>query len=281
MRAVRRCGLPTADAVWLDAEGEILGGAPAIIMRRVDAASPTIQYLQAGVYVAADAATRRRMVEGLIGFAARLHALPLDQLNLESLARRGGAGHFIDREIRWAQAELHARFPPVETGERAGLHTEIRATLDAVALRLGAIAPRARRPVLAHGDLTLANVMFDREGAVAAVLDWELCHEGLGEADVAYFLHAARAIASLGDAVASVPPDEDVIAMYRAAGGAVSDWDFASALAAFRLATWGAIGMRRMPPQFWGAQKQMWILQRDQLLAALGSAEGAGGAPPK
>ena len=270
MRAVRGRGLPTADAVWLDEGGEIVDGAPAVIMRRVAGASPSIQYLQAGAYVEAEPAVRRRVVEGLIGFAARLHALPLEDLGLASLKVRGGEGdHFIDREIRWAQAELHARFPEVESGERAALHTEIRQTLDEAAGRLLARAPRDRKPVLAHGDLTLANVMFDSGGDVAAVLDWELCHEGLAEEDIAYFIYAAQAIASLGSVAADVPTQDEILAIYRAAGGVVRDWDFAAALSAFRLATWGAIGMRRMPREFWPAQKQMWELQNGIMSGAI------------
>ena len=270
MRALRARGAPVPDAVWFDEKSEIVRSAPSLIMRRVRGLSPSMVYLQAGVYVAADADTRRRMVEALIGFGARIHALPLAELGLDSLYTRGGEGdHFIDREIRWAQNELHTRFPEVEEGERAVLHTEMRSILDAAADWLRERAPRHRKPVLAHGDLTLANVIYNHDGSVAAMLDWELCHHGLAEEDIAYLIFAARSIAGLGPVKAELPPADDIIAIYRAAGGVVHDWDYAAALSTFRLATWGAIGMRRMPREFWPAQKLTWELQSGFLREAM------------
>jgi aminoglycoside phosphotransferase (APT) family kinase protein len=239
-------------------------------MRRVHARAPNIQYLQQGIFAEADDAKREVMITGLMRVVARLHALDVGDLGLPMLETRGGAGqHFIDREINWALQELRARFPDHEEGERAELHTQIRRTLEETAPVLRARAPHNRKPVLAHGDVTIANTMYNDDGSVAALLDWELSHHGLPEADVAYFLSAAGGIAHMGGAVVTMPSLDQMIACYEAAGGRGQDWDFGAAFAAYRVATWGAIGMRRMPKPFWPAQLAMWEHHRDGLADAM------------
>ncbi|SEH19237.1 Predicted kinase, aminoglycoside phosphotransferase (APT) family [Sphingopyxis sp. YR583] len=270
MRALGEFGLKVPDVRWLDTEGRIVEGADALVMGRIEALTPCIQYLQIGPYAEASVAERDKMLAGLMRFVAQLHAVPAADLGVASLYSRGGEGaYFIDREIDWAQAELHARFPEVEEGERAALHTEMRSTIDAVADVLKRTAPRGLAPTICHGDPTFANAMFDEDRNLVAMLDWELCHHGLPAEDVTYFLSAARVIASLGSTKAD-PPDRDLaIAAYEAAGGKLDHWDFAAALSTFRLATWGAIGMRRMPREHWEGQRLMWELQRSELVAAL------------
>ncbi|HKT73079.1 MAG TPA: phosphotransferase family protein [Steroidobacteraceae bacterium] len=271
MRALRRFGVAAPEARWIDRGGKIVAGSEALIMGRINAPTPCIQYLQAGPYAEASPELRRRMVAQLMSFVAGLHQIRAADFGVPSLWSRGGAGlYFIDREIVWAQNELHARFPGIETGERAALHTDIRQTLDRAAGVLRRIAPQGLEPAIIHGDPTFANAMFDRDGNLVAMLDWELCHHGLPAEDVTYFLSAARVIASLGGIKAEPPGRDEAIAAYEAAGGRPENWDFAAALSTFRLASWGAVGMRRMPREHWPAQKLMWELQKAELSAALG-----------
>ncbi|HJS10530.1 phosphotransferase family protein [Sphingopyxis sp.] len=271
MRALYAAGLPVPDARWLDRKGEIVEGADSLVMGRIKALTPTIQYLQMGPYADATPAERDKMVREIMAFAARLHSVPAAGPDIASLDTRGaGQGdYFLDREITWAQRELHARFPEVEACERAELHTEMRRTIDAAALVLRRRAPRGLEPTVCHGDLTFANAMFDADRELVAMLDWELCHHGLPAQDVSYFLSAARVIASLGSTKADPPERELAVAAYEAAGGTIEHWDYAAALSTFRLATWGAIGMRRMPREHWDGQRLMWELQKSELLAAL------------
>lgn len=270
MHALGAFGLKVPDVRWLDCAGRIVDGADALVMGRITALTPCIQYLQMGPYAEASSIERDKMLAELMTFAAALHAVPAADLGVASLYTRGGEGaYFIDREIDWAQAELHARFPEVEEGERAAMHTEIRRTIDAVAVILKRRAPRGLEPTVCHGDLTFANAMFDVDRNLLAMLDWELCHHGLPAEDISYFLSAARVIASLGSTKADPPDRAQAIAAYEAAGGQLDHWDFAAALSTFRLATWGAIGMRRMPREHWEGQRLMWELQRSELVAAL------------
>lgn len=270
MRALRGEGLPVPQVFWFDPGGEIVSGAAALVMGRITALTPTIQYLQMGPYADASPALREKMIGGLMGFVARLHRVSATDLDVPSLWTRGGEGlYFIDREILWAQRELHTRFPPVEEGERAELHTEMRTMLDRVADLLRRVAPQGLEPAVIHGDPTFANTMFDAKGNLISMLDWELCHHGLPAQDVSYFLSAARVIASLGSTKADPPEREVAVAAYEAAGGTIEHWDFAAALSTYRLATWGAIGMRRMPREHWAGQKLMWELQKSELMAAI------------
>ena len=275
MRALQRFRMAAPEARWMDRHGKIVAGSQALIMGRINAVTPSIQYLQTGPYAEASRELRGRMLGQLMGFLAGLHQIQARDFGVVSLWSRGGEGcYFIDREIVWAQNELHARFPRNETGERAELHTEIRDTLDSAAILLRRIAPQGLEPVITHGDPTFANTMFGRNGNLVAMLDWELCHHGLPAEDVTYFLSAARVIASLGGIKAAPPEREATIAAYEASGGRLEHWDFAAALSTFRLASWGAIGMRRMPREHWPAQKLMWDLQKAELSAALGACAG-------
>ena len=262
MRALRRRGMPVPDATWFDPDGLIVPGKASLIMRRIEARAPNIQYLQTGPYVEADAAVRRRMLEELMGFAARLHALPVSELGLSMLQDRSGTGeHFLVQEIDWALAELLARFPEREEGPRAALHHELRSTLLSAADRLKAALPQEVEPVLVHGDVTLANTMFNANGTIAAVLDWELAHLGLPAEDPSYTHHALRSIAAMGEVAVPVPSMGEIVGAYEAAGGTLEHFRFASALSAYRIAIWGAIGMRRMPEPFWPAQRTVWQAQ--------------------
>ena len=270
MRALRERGIPAPDAMWLDEEGKIAGGPPALIMRRVFAHAPSIQYLQNGFFATSDDAKRDRMMRNLFATAAALHAIPVDSLTLPILDARGGKDkHFIDREIDWALAELHAKFPDQEEGERAELHTGMRRTLEEAALVMREYAPRHRPPVIAHGDLTIANTMFKDDGSVAALLDWELTHYGLPGMDVAYFLAAMTGIAEFGEQIAPMPTEGDTIRFYEEAGGTLEDFAYCRAFAAFRVSIWGAIGMRRMPREFWPAQRRMWEIHNGLLTDAI------------
>lgn len=268
LQALRGRGLPVPDAIWLDEAGEI-AGAPAIIMGRVRARAPSIQYMQAGPFVEADDAGRLTMLRRLLELGARIHQVDAAGLEAPSLATRGGEGqHFIDRQINWALAEMHAKFPANEGGERAELHAEIRTTIEDAAVWLRANAPRHRTPSLVHGDLTIANTMYGDDGSIVALLDWELAHLGLPETDVAYLLYAMHSIAQLGTPIENLPSLDDVAEYYRDAGGELPDWTFGRAMGAFCLMTWGAIGMRRMPREFWPVQRSMWRQQSGMFLAA-------------
>ena len=271
MRTLRNEGLPVPDAVWLAGRDEVVAAAPALIMRRVTGRPPHILYMEHGPYVEANAATRRTMLSSVMEFCARLHSLPVRQLPLKFLAERGDAeGHFVDREITWMQNEMHPRFTPGEGGVRVALLNRMRTTCDDAAQWLRDRKPTARAPALVHGDPTLANVFFTDQGHVAAVLDWELCHEGLPEEDISWFGMAARSSANFfGASIVAMPTIPEAAAAYVAAGGKVTDLNFATALTAFRLTLISALALRSMPDDTASWQEQVWQRQEEMLTEAM------------
>ena len=276
MRTLRGRGLAVPDAVWLAPTNSVADGTPALIMRRVNAQSPEMLYMQKGPFVEASSSERQAILERCMRFCVDLHSEPVEALGLDFLSERGGnEGHFIDRQINWMQDEFHSRFSPAEDGERAPLFSQMRRTCDEAAEWLRARAPRHRKPVLVHGDVTLANIMFNDDGSVAAVLDWELCHEGLPEEDVAWFTLAAYGSANAyGASVEAIPSREDVCAAYLSAGGVVDDLEFGAALSAFTILSITALAMRVMPPQFWSEQPESWVRQEALLFEAMERFEG-------
>lgn len=264
MRALRSEGLPTPEAPWFDEDGVIVPEAKALIMRRIEARPPHLMYMENGPYIEASKEMRRTMLGSLMGFCVRLHSLPVAKLDLPFLAVRGGSGqHFIDREINWTLYELRSRPSAIEEGERGAFLSRMRATCHAAADWLRARAPRDAAPVLVHGDVTLANVMFNDDGTVAAVLDWELCHEGLAGEDVAWPALAPRCAANFyGASTAEMPTLDDMRAAYLACGGRLEHLDYAAVLTAFRLVSISALAMSLMPPEFWATQAKDWIAQK-------------------
>lgn len=270
LKAVHARGVPCAQAMWLDPEGRIAGGATSLIMRRVEANAPVIQYVQSGAFVEASDQARETMIRALMANLVKLHKLPLEELRLDLLGDRSGRDpRFLANQADWALRELHARFPEKEEGERAEFHRNVRRTLTETAERLKRIAPKDVRPVLVHGDPTIANTMFNDDGSVAAILDWELAHAGLAAEDLFYFVYAAQSIACLGNVAVELPRIEDVTRYYLEAGGTLEHVEFASALAAFAITCWGAIGLRRMPRELWEAERLTWATQSAYLSAAM------------
>lgn len=271
MRALHTRGLPVPEALWFDDAGVMASGTAALVMRRIDAEPPQNLYMERGPYVAGSPARRRTLLDNMMGFSAQLHALPVRELGVPFLAERGGkGGHFVDREIAWMQAELSSRFPETEDGERAPLMRRLRQACDTAADWLRGRAPRHREPVLVHGDLTLANVIFKEDGSIAAMLDWELCHEGLPEEDITWFVLAARSMVNFYDAkVVAFPRPAEVIEAYRRTGATLEDLDFAAVLSAYRLAAISALAMRGMPREFWPSLPAIWDKQERILVEAI------------
>jgi aminoglycoside phosphotransferase (APT) family kinase protein len=104
--------------------------------------------------------------------------------------------------------------------------------------------PEQKGTSLVHGDYNLANLILDRDGAVLAVLDWELCTLGDPVADLGtllcYWPDTPDQAVLERDPVQLLPGfagRDDVIAAYAAAAPErdLSDLGFWTALATWRL----------------------------------------------
>jgi aminoglycoside phosphotransferase (APT) family kinase protein len=177
-----------------------------------------------------DPATRRRMYEQLIDTLADLHAIDPRAAELEDF---GKPGNYFERQVaRWTRQYRDSQTDYVPEMER--LIAFLPQTL-----------PEQSRTSIVHGDYRIDNVVFDGDGTLTAVLDWELATLGDPVADFSYlamqWVMPADGGAGLGglDLVAlGIPSLEEITERYSERSGvpigAKLDWYFAYNL--FRLA---------------------------------------------
>jgi hypothetical protein len=203
-----------------------------MVMRRVPGETIARRILRDDQYAGA-----RAVLAGQLGrFAAGLHALPPP------------AGFPAPDPLAALREQLDEFGRPSEVFE--------------LALEwLGAHPPPARDPVLVHGDFRLGNLIVGPEG-LRAVLDWELAHAGNPAEDLGWLCVKAWRFGAPGP-VAGVGSRAELLAAYRAAGGAD--------IGADELAWWEILGTLR-----WGVicLAQSWAhlsgAHRSVELAAIG-----------
>ncbi len=164
-------------------------GAAGMIMRRVDGETIARRILRDDEYAPA-----RDVLVGQLGqFAAVLHAQAVPS--------------FFPRPdpVAGLREQLDAFGRPSEVFELA--MTE-----------LAACPPPPRDPVLVHGDFRLGNLIVGPEG-LRAVLDWELTHAGNPAEDLGWLCVKAWRFGATPP-VAGLGSREELLAAYRAAGGA-------------------------------------------------------------
>ncbi|MBV9513207.1 MAG: phosphotransferase family protein [Mycobacteriaceae bacterium] len=137
------------------------------------------------------------------------------------------------RQCAHALAAIH-RVDPVDVDVHGNDQMSLwRDQLDAMgdttatfewALRwLAANRPPSTPPVLVHGDFRMGNLIV-RDGALAAVLDWELVHRGEIYEDLAWFcIRAWRFGAPHARAAGGLGSLEDFLSAYEEAGGTTVD----------------------------------------------------------
>ncbi|HUR77342.1 MAG TPA: phosphotransferase family protein [Acidimicrobiales bacterium] len=175
---------------------------------------------------------RRHMGEDIIDTLVAIHAVNLEEVGLDDLARHEG---YIERQLkRWhtqfqASAAQNERSVPV---------------IDEMHDFLQARIPEQGPAAIVHGDYRLDNCMIGADGSVAAVLDWELCTLGDPLADVGllmvYWNEASDTSAALPTSATQVdgfPNRAELKARYAAATGRdVAELDFFVSFGYWKLA---------------------------------------------
>lgn len=263
MKALDGVAFPVPKPLWLDALGEI-AGRPGLVMERVEAPAPSSAPFVEGPLMEADAPQRHAMILNVMRTVARLHTLPIERLDLAFLNQRGDGAHFIDREIDWITKELLHAVPESQDDERHAFYDGVRGLLLDIRDRLVRLAPRHRSAELTHGDPMVTNVMF-RGADVAALLDWELCHFGIGEQDVFYCLGGIAFWTLFVDPIAGIPTEREMIEAYTAVRGKFEDGDYARLLAEWRMASMTAMAHRRLPADLRHLEETYWDNCRKRL----------------
>jgi len=177
-----------------------------------------------------DPATRRRMYDQLIDTLGDLHAIDPQAAELGDF---GKPGNYFDRQVaRWTRQYRDSQTDYVPEMER--LISFLPETL-----------PEQSRTSIVHGDYRIDNVVFDGDGTLTAVLDWELATLGDPVADFSYlamqWVLPADGGAGLGGLdleALGIPSLDEIVRRYSNRSGvpvgAKLDWYFAYNL--FRLA---------------------------------------------
>jgi len=223
--SARAAGLAVPEVLaWTD--GPELWGSPGLVMRQVTGETIARRILRDNAYRAA----RGALVGQLGEFAAGLHAL--------------GIADYLPApdplpELRAMLATFDQGSPAFELAMR---------TLDAD-------PPPRRRPVLVHGDLRLGNLIVGPDG-LRAVIDWELVHAGNPAEDLGWLCVKAWRF-GVDAPVAGLGTREELLAAYRAAGGAdisleeLRWWEILGTL------QWGVICMKQAWTHLHGAHRSV------------------------
>ena len=118
-----------------------------------------------------DPATRRRMYEQLVDALAELHTIDPVAADLEDF---GKPGNYFERQVaRW-------------TRQYRDSETDYLPEMERLIAFLPETLPEQSRVSIVHGDYRIDNVVFDGDGTLTAVLDWELATLGDPLADFSY-----------------------------------------------------------------------------------------------
>jgi aminoglycoside phosphotransferase (APT) family kinase protein len=189
----------------------------------------------------------------------------------ETIARRilrdaeyGHARGALVGQIAEFAAGLHAIEPPAGF-PRPDPIADLRAALDTfdhhspvfdLAIeKLTAEPPPQREPVLLHGDLRLGNIIVGPEG-LRAVLDWELTHVGNPAEDLGWLCVKAWRFGARAP-VAGLGGREELLAAYRAAGGAEIGQDELLWWETLGTLRWGVICMTQAQAHLSGAHRSV------------------------
>ena len=177
-----------------------------------------------------DPPTRRHMYEQLVDTLADLHTIDPDRAGLGDF---GKPGNYFERQVmRWTRQYRDSQTDYVPEMER-------------LIAFLPETVPEQSRTAIVHGDYRIDNVLFDGDGTLSAVLDWELATLGDPLADFSYLAmqwampaDGGAGLAGLDLQALGIPGLAEIAGRYSERSGvpvwATLDWYFAYNL--FRLA---------------------------------------------
>jgi aminoglycoside phosphotransferase (APT) family kinase protein len=198
--------VPVAPVVGLCTD-EAVNGAPFYVMGFVEGL--IARGVDAGRHL--PVAARERAGHELPEVLARIHAVDTDAVGLGDLGRKEG---YIDRQLR----RWYRQWDSSKTRELP--------VVDQVHDALAARVPEQGPATIVHGDYRLDNCILTPDGAIAAVLDWELCTLGDPLADVGLLLvywtdrsDTQSALLETTTTLEGFPARDELVARYAAASG--------------------------------------------------------------
>ena len=176
-----------------------------------------------------DPPTRKHIYEQLVDTLADLHSIDPDAAELGDF---GKPGNYFERQVaRW-------------TRQYRDSQTDYIIEVERLISFLPETIPEQARTSIVHGDYRIDNVVFDGDGTLTAVLDWELATLGDPLADFSYLAmqwmmpaDGGAGLRELDLEQLGIPSLKDIVARYSERSGVPVadrlDWYFAYNL--FRL----------------------------------------------
>lgn len=161
--------VPVPEALWLEMDGAALGS-PFFIMSEVAGGAAASPFNDAPY-----GPHREKVGEAFWRILGRIHARDPGPAPLAEIADRPDPAHCWGRELNHWEAELDRDELEPQPIVRAAIRR----------LRRNPPPPPPRLCIV-HGDFRTGNVLVDDEGAVTAVLDWEMAHLGDPHEDLAW-----------------------------------------------------------------------------------------------
>jgi aminoglycoside phosphotransferase (APT) family kinase protein len=215
--------VPVPPVVGLSPDDSV-NGAPFYVMRFVDG----LVLRNPEVAASVTEPVRRAAAESLVDTLVALHDLVPEEVGLGDLSRQDG---YVERLLRrWR-------------GQWDKSRTRELPLVEEVAERLARNVPPQGRTSIVHGDYRLDNaIVAPDDGAIRAILDWELCTLGDPLADVGmllmYWTEPGDEVSPLFWAPTTAPgfPDrKEIAARYAARSGRdLTEIDFYVALALWK-----------------------------------------------
>lgn len=212
IEAAAEAGVPVPRPLRLEDEGGAFAS-PGFLMEHVPGESLPPRLLRRDEYRRAREALPGQLADAL----ARIHSI--EPAGIEGLERSGPDPALTACEL-W-EAELDRVGEPLPAVE-AGLRW----------LRLN-LPPPPERMVAVHGDFRLGNFIVDPDG-LAAVIDWELAHEGDPAEDIGWLVIRSWRFGIDDMPVAGVGRLDPFLDLYVNAGGPLAERE--------RLIWWEAMG---------------------------------------
>jgi aminoglycoside phosphotransferase (APT) family kinase protein len=225
IRAAGAAGL-AVPGVLLSTEDPDLWGTAGLVMRRVAGETIARRILRDAAYREA----RKVLVRQVGEFAAGLHALEVP-------------GHLPTAD---PLADLRAQLAGFE---------QVSPVFELALRALDADRPPARQQVIVHGDLRLGNLIVGPD-SLRAVIDWELVHAGNPAEDLGWFCVKAWRFGA-GAPAAGLGRREELLAAYRAAGGADVTPDELRWWEIFGTLRWGVICMEQAQAHLSGTHRSV------------------------
>ena len=223
----RQGGLPVAtpDLVGLE-EDESLLGTPFLVMERLPGRIVAQQpnYNKTGWLHDLPLSDRRRVWSNGIEAMAAVNRLDWrDGFDVMSRGKEPGLAGYVEWISDWARwAVADREFPLIEAAVTF-LHTNM---------------PEDPPIDVLWGDPIPANILYDREGEVAGLIDWEMAALGPGEIDLAWWMLFDDLFSSGMNVprMEGLPSREETISIYeRALGRQVSDLPYYEAISWLRM----------------------------------------------